>query len=94
MCICVNCHYIDRCTVYYAVEAHHEQPHLTENPDFDPIEPTINANHYFPDITVSDDGQIVEQGEYGSEWDVVGCNSFKLEQGKWAKLRPGELVPT
>jgi hypothetical protein len=28
------------------------------------------------------------------EWDVVGCDSFKEEQGKWAKLRPGELVPT
>jgi hypothetical protein len=25
---------------------------------------------------------------------VVGCDSFKEEQGKWAKLRPGELVPT
>jgi hypothetical protein len=28
------------------------------------------------------------------EWDVVGCESFQEELGKWAKLRPGELVPT
>jgi hypothetical protein len=28
------------------------------------------------------------------EWDVVGCESFAEELGKWAKLRPGELVPT
>jgi hypothetical protein len=28
------------------------------------------------------------------EWDVVGCESFKQEMGKWAKLRPGQLVPT
>ncbi|NEQ78538.1 MAG: hypothetical protein F6K23_39440, partial [Okeania sp. SIO2C9] len=28
------------------------------------------------------------------EWDVVGCESFKEEMGKWAKLRPGELIPT
>ncbi|MEW5857645.1 MAG: Ycf34 family protein, partial [Cyanobacteriota bacterium] len=26
--------------------------------------------------------------------DVVGCLSFKRETGKWARLRPGELVPT
>jgi hypothetical protein len=25
---------------------------------------------------------------------VVGCESFAEELGKWAKLRPGELVPT
>jgi hypothetical protein len=28
------------------------------------------------------------------EWDVVGCLSFKKETGRWAALRPGELVPT
>jgi len=28
------------------------------------------------------------------EWDVVGCLSFSEEKGKWAKLRPGELIPT
>jgi hypothetical protein len=28
------------------------------------------------------------------EWDVVGCLSFKQDQGKWARLRPGELIPT
>jgi hypothetical protein len=28
------------------------------------------------------------------EWDVVGCLSFTESKGKWAKLRPGELVPT
>ena len=44
MCICVNCHYVDRCVTYHAVETQHEQLHLTENPDFDPVEPTINVN--------------------------------------------------
>jgi hypothetical protein len=28
------------------------------------------------------------------EWDVVGCESFKIDMGKWAKLRPGEAIPT
>ena len=82
MCICVNCHYVDRCLTYHAVEMQHQQPHLTDTPDFEPIEPTINVN-----IRPQED--LVEM-----EWDVVGCESFKLEQGKWSKLRPGELVPT
>ena len=82
MCICVNCHYVDRCVTYHAVEGQHQQPHLTDTPTFEAVEPTINVN-----IRQVDDG--IEM-----EWDVVGCESFKQEQGKWAKLRPGELVPT
>ncbi|BAY32164.1 hypothetical protein NIES37_02440 [Tolypothrix tenuis PCC 7101] len=82
MCICVNCHYVDRCLTYHAVEAQHQQPHLTETPTFDPNEPSINVN-----IRTKED--VIEM-----EWDVVGCLSFKQETGKWAKLRPGELVPT
>ena len=82
MCICINCHYVDRCTTYHAVETQHEQAHLTDNPDFEPVEPTVNVN-------------IRSQEEYIEvEWDVVGCESFRKEAGKWAKLRPGELVPT
>jgi len=82
MCICINCHYVDRCFTYHAVEGQHEQIHLTETPDFDPVEPTINVN-----IRSHKD-------EIEMEWDVVGCESFKQETGKWAKMRPGELVPT
>jgi hypothetical protein len=82
MCICVNCHYVDRCISYHAVEAQHQQPHLTDAPDFEANSPTINVN-----IRTSGD-------EIEMEWDVVGCLSFKQEMDKWAKLRPGELVPT
>ncbi|MDY6938190.1 MAG: Ycf34 family protein [Cyanobacteriota bacterium] len=82
MCICVNCQYVDRCQTYHAVEFQHQQPHLTDSPDFEPVEPTINVN-------IRSQQDMVEM-----EWDVVGCESFKLEQGKWSKLRPGELVPT
>ncbi len=82
MCICINCHYVDRCFTYHAVEGQHEQIHLTETPDFDPVEPTINVNIRS------------HQDEIEMEWDVVGCQSFKQEIGKWVKLRPGELVPT
>ncbi len=69
MCICVNCHYVDRCVTYHAVEGQHQQPHLTETPNFDPNEPSINVN-----IRTKDD--VIEM-----EWDVVGCLSFKRETG-------------
>ncbi|MFM7450481.1 MAG: Ycf34 family protein [Leptolyngbyaceae cyanobacterium] len=82
MCICVNCAYVDRCTTYHAVETQHQQPHLTEIPDFEAMEPTINVN-----IRNRDD--LIEM-----EWDVVGCQSFQPDTGKWMRLRPGELVPT
>jgi Hypothetical chloroplast protein Ycf34 len=82
MCICINCEYVDRCLTYNAVEHQHQQPHLSENPDFEPSEPTINVN-----IRTHDD--VIE-----IEWDVVGCLSFSQEIGKWSRLRPGELLPT
>jgi len=44
MCICVNCYYVDRCNTYHAVETQHEQPHLTNNPSFEPENPSINVN--------------------------------------------------
>jgi Hypothetical chloroplast protein Ycf34 len=82
MCICINCQYVDRCSTYHAVEAQHEQPHLTETPDFEASEPRINVN-------------IRPQADYVEmEWDVVGCLSFQADQGRWSRLRPGELVPT
>ncbi|MEM6426800.1 MAG: Ycf34 family protein [Cyanobacteria bacterium P01_H01_bin.119] len=93
MCICVNCHYVDRCTTYHEVEAQHLQPHLTESPDFEPISPTINANIMPPKIRIEGD-RIIQEEEFGFEYDVVGCESFRKEAGKWAKLRPGELIPT
>lgn len=82
MCICVNCHYVDSCLTYHAVEGQHQQPHLTEDPTFEPQEPTINVN-------IRSDSDEIEM-----EWDVVGCASFKEEAGKWSRLRPGELIPT
>ncbi|MBS0018039.1 MAG: Ycf34 family protein [Arthrospira sp. SH-MAG29] len=82
MCICVNCYYVDRCMTYHAVETQHQERHVSENPTFDPVEPSINVN-----IRTTEDS--IEM-----EWDVVGCESFKQETGKWSKLRPGEPIPT
>jgi Hypothetical chloroplast protein Ycf34 len=82
MCICIHCHYVDRCLTYHAVEGQHQQPHLTEIPSFEPTEPSINVN-------------IREKADYiEMEWDVVGCLSFSEEKNKWASLRPGETIPT
>lgn len=82
MCICINCQYVDRCQTYNAVETQHQQPHLTEDPTFEPVEPTINVN-------IRTENETIEM-----EWDVVGCESFVEEAGKWSKLRPGMAVPT
>jgi hypothetical protein len=96
MCICVNCTYVDRCTTYHAVEQQHQQPHLCDRPDFEPVAPDINVNIR----TRSAVEQALEDGDLGGglaiemEWDVVGCQSFSADMGKWARLRPGELVPT
>ncbi|WP_218080373.1 Ycf34 family protein [Anthocerotibacter panamensis] len=80
MCLCVNCAYVDRCETYYEVEERHSQPHLTQDPDFTPLHPVINVN-------IRNHGREME-------WDVVGCQSFKLDMGHWARIRPGLAVPT
>jgi hypothetical protein len=82
MCVCINCQYVDRCTTYHAVEGQHQQQHLTETPDFEATQPNINVN-------IRSAGEMIEM-----EWDVVGCESFIADMGKWSRLRPGELVPT
>ena len=87
MCICVNCHFVDNCQTYHEVEAQHQQPHLCENPGFEPQEPTINVN-------IRTTPSETDMGEIEMEWDVVGCLSFLRETGKWSKLRPGEAIPT
>ncbi|NJK40239.1 MAG: Ycf34 family protein [Acaryochloridaceae cyanobacterium SU_2_1] len=85
MCICVNCHHVDDCITYHAVETQHQQPHLTDAPGFEPCQPTINVNIR---------NSTHKHTEVQMEWDVVGCESFVEEAGKWSRLRPGELIPT
>lgn len=82
MCICVDCHWIDRCQAYHAVERQHGVPHLTAMPDFAPQQPTIHV-------------QVMDLGAeaVGVEWDVRSCGSFQAEPGRWQRLRPGQAVP-
>ena len=46
MCICINCARVTNCAAYHFVETKHEQPHMTEEPTFEPREgsPTIHVN--------------------------------------------------
>ena len=44
MCICVDCHWVDRCFTYHAVETRHGVKHPTPRPDFDPRQPRMNVD--------------------------------------------------
>lgn len=83
MCICVNCHWVERCQAYHAVERQHGVPHLSPTPDFAPQQPRIH-------VQVCD----LEGGAVGVEWDVRACGSFQPDAGRWQRLRPDQVVPT
>lgn len=78
-CICVHCAYVDRCKAYHVIEEKHNQPHVSESPDFQPTNPTVAI--------------IYDQTTELTELDVQACESFKEEKGRWAKMMPeGTLV--
>lgn len=82
MCICVDCHWVDRCQAYHAVERQHGAPHLSAAPDWQPRDPRIH-------VQVKD----LADGGVGVEWDVRACADFSRELGRWSRLRPGQALP-
>jgi len=87
MCICVNCALVDKCTAYHVVEEKHSQPHLTDDPDFTPREgsPTVAINIFL-------NPELAKKG-VEIELDVIKCEDFVLEKGRWVKMMPpGTLV--
>jgi hypothetical protein len=82
MCICVDCHWVDRCQAYHAVERQHGVPHLNPQPSFRPVRPDVHI-------------QIRELpgGSVGMEWDVRACESFSADPGHWKRLRPDQAIP-
>jgi len=78
----VDCHWVDRCQAYHAVERQHGVTHLTAHPDFQPREPRIHV-------------QVIDlaEAQVGVEWDVRACSSFRVDRGRWLRLRPGESPP-
>jgi hypothetical protein len=83
MCICVDCHWVDRCQAYHAVERQHGVAHLNAAPDMVPRQPRIHV-------------QVIDLGEaaVGVEWDVRACEDFRCEPGRWQRLRPDLAVPS
>ncbi|MCT0227204.1 Ycf34 family protein [Synechococcus sp. CS-1331] len=82
MCICVDCHWVDRCQAYHAVERQHGAAHLCSRPDFLPQQPRIH-------VQVQD----LAGGGVGVEWDVRACRSFQRDGGRWLRLCPGAALP-
>jgi hypothetical protein len=82
MCICVDCHWVERCQAYHAVEGQHGVEHLSMEPDLCPESPRIHVQ------VIS-----LEGDQVGVEWDVRACGSFQPDPGRWSRLRPGEMVP-
>ena len=61
----------------------HEQKKINEAPTFEPKNPEIQI------LWAKDaDGNLMH------EYDLFKCDSFKEDKGIWARLRPGEEVPT
>lgn len=87
MCICVDCHWIDRCQAYHAVERQHGVSHLNPSPDFEPHAPRIH-------VQVRELTDAAAPISVGVEWDVQACGSFQADRGRWSRLRPGDAVPT
>jgi hypothetical protein len=90
MCICVDCHWVERCQAYHAVERQHGVPYLTDQPDFEPQEPRIHVQVI--DLPAGDGA--LPEGAVGVEWDVRACGSFQADPGRWQRLRPDAVVPT
>ncbi|KEF42474.1 MAG: hypothetical protein ER33_05335 [Cyanobium sp. CACIAM 14] len=87
MCICVDCHWVDRCQAYHAVERQHGVDHLNPCPDFSPSQPRIHVQV----IALEAGGG---PGGVGVEWDVRACSDFRADPGRWRRCRPEEPLPT
>jgi hypothetical protein len=83
MCICVDCHWVDRCQAYHTVERQHGVLHLSAAPDVRPRQPVIH-------VMVRE----LRDGQVGSEWDVRSCSDFRADPGRWRRLCPGQPLPT
>lgn len=96
-CICINCKLVDRCKLYHWVETMHEQPHVTDDPTFDPADPQIQVFlRNETTVAESDDSEAqVVRPFLSTEYDVFACDAFDEDKGKWLRLMPdAEYIPT
>ncbi|WP_216903880.1 Ycf34 family protein [Synechococcus sp. CCY 9618] len=92
MCICVDCHWVERCQAYHAVERQHGVAHLNSHPDFRPRQPRIHVQ--VMDLDGDGRGDLGGTGGVGVEWDVRACSDFRSDTGRWRRWRPEGALPT
>ena len=97
-CICINCKFVNRCKTYHWVEEMHEQPHVTDAPDFDPTDPQIQVFIRTEEDMKSRDDMEVDGRKtraLTTEFDVFECDAFTEDAGKWLRLMPdADFIPT
>nr|YP_009296793.1 hypothetical protein Bangp_054 [Bangiopsis subsimplex]AOM66136.1 hypothetical protein Bangp_054 [Bangiopsis subsimplex]ARO90307.1 conserved hypothetical plastid protein [Bangiopsis subsimplex] len=72
MCICINCKYVNNCSIYNLVEDQHSQGHISNQKKniFSPYLSVININ-------------IITNIANRLDWDVVECLSYIEKPGEW-----------
>ena len=68
----------------------HDQPHVAEDPQFEPSDPQIQVF-----VRNETDMNVVGGRELSVEYDVFGCDAFVEDKGRWLRLMPdAEYIPT
>ena len=68
----------------------HEQPHVADNPEFQPNDPQIQVF-----LRNEGDVNVVGGRELTTEYDVFECDAFVEDQGRWLRLMPdADYIPT
>ncbi len=93
-CICVHCALVDSCKAYHYIEEQHSQPHITPSPTFSPRpgSPRIEAHIHtegdpLPSYLRTDSSKLDESMDT-IEFDVVACEDYQEEIGKWKNSMP------
>mmetsp|Transcript_6166 Transcript_6166/g.14354 ORF Transcript_6166/g.14354 Transcript_6166/m.14354 type:complete len:153 (+) Transcript_6166:37-495(+) len=87
MCICVNCKWVDTCKAYHFVEEKHQQPHLSLSPDFMPRDGSPTMQAVIRKEGTDTPEHLASRG-ITVEYDVVECEDFVEEKGRWVKMMP------
>jgi hypothetical protein len=88
----VDCHWVERCQAYHAVERQHGVSHLNPRPDFQPRQPRIHVQVVALDGSAGGAGG--SPAAVGVEWDVRACSDFRSDPGRWRRWRPEGVLPT
>jgi hypothetical protein len=72
MCICLNCHRINSCHIYFIIEKQHQEIKKDVEKSFSPQAPVLLCLNFFS-----------KQGKYLLEWDVNECLSYQEKPGSW-----------